>query len=133
MRRNIFCLRLFLQCVPKPIALEPCFGNRAAVLSIFVRLPRGAGGIPPPGQSGEKLHRLSLSLLAKVRLRFSLMAPSGWGLEGGAAWQKLRPLPPAAPTSSEMFVFAVEELRQTLSQLLHSRPSAPSQERIGGV
>ncbi|TNN37929.1 Attractin [Liparis tanakae] len=39
--------------VPKPIALEPCFGNKAAVLSIFVRLPRGTGGIPPPGQSGE--------------------------------------------------------------------------------
>ncbi|KAG9338148.1 hypothetical protein JZ751_027015 [Albula glossodonta] len=38
--------------VPKPIALEPCFGNKAAVLSIFVRLPRGSGGIPPPGQSG---------------------------------------------------------------------------------
>uniref|UniRef100_A0A8C6WF45 Attractin n=1 Tax=Neogobius melanostomus TaxID=47308 RepID=A0A8C6WF45_9GOBI len=38
--------------IPKPIALEPCFGNKAAVLSIFVRLPRGTGGIPPPGQSG---------------------------------------------------------------------------------
>uniref|UniRef100_A0A673IQE1 Attractin-like n=1 Tax=Sinocyclocheilus rhinocerous TaxID=307959 RepID=A0A673IQE1_9TELE len=41
-----------LPSVPKPIALEPCFGNKAAVLSIFVRLPRGPGGIPPPGQSG---------------------------------------------------------------------------------
>ncbi|TRY98175.1 hypothetical protein DNTS_017735 [Danionella cerebrum] len=44
------------QSVPKPIALEPCFGNKAAVLSIFVRLPRGPGGIPPPGQSGESTH-----------------------------------------------------------------------------
>jgi len=43
-----------LQTVPKPIALEPCFGNKAAVLSVFVRLPRGLGGIPPPGQSGEE-------------------------------------------------------------------------------
>lgn len=43
----------FPQSVPKPIALEPCFGNKAAVLSIFVRLPRGTGGIPPPGQSGK--------------------------------------------------------------------------------
>lgn len=42
------------QTVPKPIALEPCFGNKAAVLSVFVRLPRGLGGIPPPGQSGEE-------------------------------------------------------------------------------
>ncbi|KAI1883794.1 hypothetical protein AGOR_G00235240 [Albula goreensis] len=41
-----------VKTVPKPIALEPCFGNKAAVLSIFVRLPRGSGGIPPPGQSG---------------------------------------------------------------------------------
>ncbi|XP_075873544.1 attractin-like [Nelusetta ayraudi] len=41
-----------VKSVPKPIALEPCFGNKAAVLSIFVRLPRGTGGIPPPGQSG---------------------------------------------------------------------------------
>lgn len=45
----------FFQSVPKPIALEPCFGNKAAVLSIFVRLPRGTGGIPPPGQSGKML------------------------------------------------------------------------------
>ncbi|XP_073690226.1 attractin [Garra rufa] len=41
-----------VKSVPKPIALEPCFGNKAAVLSIFVRLPRAPGGIPPPGQSG---------------------------------------------------------------------------------
>uniref|UniRef100_A0A6Q2Y3U5 Attractin n=1 Tax=Esox lucius TaxID=8010 RepID=A0A6Q2Y3U5_ESOLU len=41
-----------VKTVPKPIALEPCYGNKAAVLSIFVRLPRGLGGIPPPGQSG---------------------------------------------------------------------------------
>uniref|UniRef100_A0A3B5L4M9 Attractin n=1 Tax=Xiphophorus couchianus TaxID=32473 RepID=A0A3B5L4M9_9TELE len=42
-----------VKSVPKPIALEPCSGNKAAVLSIFVRLPRGSGGIPPPGQSGK--------------------------------------------------------------------------------
>ncbi|XP_060696082.1 attractin [Hemiscyllium ocellatum] len=41
-----------IKTIPKPIALEPCFGNKAAILSIFVRLPRGVGGIPPPGQSG---------------------------------------------------------------------------------
>lgn len=46
------CFSPFSQSVPKPIALEPCFGNKAAVLSIFVRLPRSPGGIPPPGQSG---------------------------------------------------------------------------------
>lgn len=41
-----------IKTIPKPIALEPCFGSKAAVLSVFVRLPRGSGGIPPPGQSG---------------------------------------------------------------------------------
>ncbi len=54
---GLWCVIQFLfffpQSVPKPIALEPCFGNKAAVLSIFVRLPRGTGGIPPPGQSGK--------------------------------------------------------------------------------
>uniref|UniRef100_A0A8C4XN88 Attractin like 1 n=1 Tax=Falco tinnunculus TaxID=100819 RepID=A0A8C4XN88_FALTI len=37
---------------PKPIAIEPCSGNRAAVLTVFLCLPRGSSGIPPPGQSG---------------------------------------------------------------------------------
>ncbi|KAG5265473.1 hypothetical protein AALO_G00242870 [Alosa alosa] len=41
-----------VRSTPKPIALEPCYGNKAAVLSIFIRLPRGSGGVPPPGQSG---------------------------------------------------------------------------------
>ncbi|XP_062852126.1 attractin isoform X1 [Trichomycterus rosablanca] len=41
-----------VKAVPKPIALEPCFGNKAAVLSIFIRLPRGPDGVPTPGQSG---------------------------------------------------------------------------------
>lgn len=57
-----FCNRFspFSQSVPKPIALEPCFGNKAAVLSIFVRLPRSPGGIPPPGQSGGLASRCNL-------------------------------------------------------------------------
>ncbi|KAJ6658565.1 hypothetical protein lerEdw1_019953 [Lerista edwardsae] len=53
MRRHMSA-RLDSATVPKPIALEPCFGNKAAVLSVFVRLPRGLGGIPPPGQSGAR-------------------------------------------------------------------------------
>ena len=32
---------LYLQDSPSPIALEPCEGNRAAVLSLLVRLPTG--------------------------------------------------------------------------------------------
>uniref|UniRef100_A0ABD2XI47 Attractin-like protein 1 n=1 Tax=Trichogramma kaykai TaxID=54128 RepID=A0ABD2XI47_9HYME len=36
---------------PSPIALEPCCGNRAAVLSLLVRLPTGSESYTPPGQS----------------------------------------------------------------------------------
>ena len=36
---------------PSPIALEPCSGNRAAVLSLLVRLPTGEGVYTPAGQS----------------------------------------------------------------------------------
>ncbi|XP_072559893.1 attractin-like protein 1 [Paramormyrops kingsleyae] len=37
---------------PKPIATEPCSGGKAAVLTVFMCLPRGPTGVPPPGQSG---------------------------------------------------------------------------------
>ncbi|XP_043480588.1 attractin isoform X2 [Leptopilina heterotoma] len=36
---------------PSPIALEPCSGNRAAVLSLLVRLPTGGEPYTPEGQS----------------------------------------------------------------------------------
>ncbi|XP_017848030.1 attractin-like protein 1 isoform X2 [Drosophila busckii] len=36
---------------PSPIALEPCNGNRAAVLSLLVRLPTGGLSQAPAGQS----------------------------------------------------------------------------------
>uniref|UniRef100_A0A8C8HUR8 Attractin-like protein 1 n=1 Tax=Oncorhynchus tshawytscha TaxID=74940 RepID=A0A8C8HUR8_ONCTS len=38
--------------VPKPIAVEPCWGSRAGVLTVLMCLPRVPSGIPPPGQSG---------------------------------------------------------------------------------
>lgn len=41
------------QGAPKPIAIEPCSGNKAAVLTVFLCLPRGSSGVPPPGQSGK--------------------------------------------------------------------------------
>uniref|UniRef100_A0A8C4HZ31 Attractin like 1 n=1 Tax=Dicentrarchus labrax TaxID=13489 RepID=A0A8C4HZ31_DICLA len=37
---------------PKPVAMEPCSGGKAAVLTVLVRLPSGPSGLPPPGQSG---------------------------------------------------------------------------------
>ncbi|XP_073210368.1 attractin-like protein 1 isoform X4 [Lepidochelys kempii] len=45
-------LRGSLKGTPKPIAIEPCSGNKAAVLTVFLCLPRGSSGVPPPGQSG---------------------------------------------------------------------------------
>ncbi|XP_020278926.1 attractin-like protein 1 isoform X2 [Pseudomyrmex gracilis] len=36
---------------PSPIALEPCSGNRAAVISLLVRLPTGGEPYTPAGQS----------------------------------------------------------------------------------
>ncbi|GCC22229.1 hypothetical protein chiPu_0000614, partial [Chiloscyllium punctatum] len=41
-----------LEGAPKPIAVEPCSGNKAAVLTVFICLPRGSTGTPPPGQTG---------------------------------------------------------------------------------
>ncbi|XP_062285983.1 attractin-like protein 1 [Scomber scombrus] len=38
--------------VPKPIAMEPCWGSRAGVLTVLLYLPRVPSGTPPPGQSG---------------------------------------------------------------------------------
>jgi hypothetical protein len=37
---------------PSPIALEPCVGNRAAVLSLIVRLPTGGKLYTPNGYTG---------------------------------------------------------------------------------
>lgn len=39
------------QDAPSPIALEPCCGNKAAVLSLLVRLPTGDELYTPAGQS----------------------------------------------------------------------------------
>lgn len=44
---------LSVQGVPKPIAVEPCWGSRAGVLTVLLCLPRLPSGIPPPGQSGK--------------------------------------------------------------------------------
>jgi len=37
---------------PSPIALEPCIGNRAAILSLVVRLPTGGASYSPHGVPG---------------------------------------------------------------------------------
>uniref|UniRef100_A0A8K9UUK2 Attractin-like protein 1 n=1 Tax=Oncorhynchus mykiss TaxID=8022 RepID=A0A8K9UUK2_ONCMY len=45
-------LQGLVEGVPKPIAVEPCWGSRAGVLTVLMCLPRVPSGIPPPGQSG---------------------------------------------------------------------------------
>lgn len=54
---------------PKPIAVEPCSGNKAAVLTVFLCLPRGSSGVPPPGQSGKNLR--NSGCIALIQLFFS--------------------------------------------------------------
>lgn len=41
-----------MQDVPNPVALEPCAGNRAAVLTLLVRQPTGNDRFTPHGYSG---------------------------------------------------------------------------------
>lgn len=43
----------FSQGAPKPVAMEPCSGGKAAVLTVLLHLPSGPSGLPPPGQSGQ--------------------------------------------------------------------------------
>jgi len=40
---------------PSPIALEPCAANRAAVLTLLVRMPTGGNSYAPPGIPGIAL------------------------------------------------------------------------------
>ena len=45
--------RFSFQFRPSPIALEPCADQKAAVLSLLIRLPSGTLPYTPPGQSGK--------------------------------------------------------------------------------
>lgn len=47
---------------PTPIALEPCHRNRAAVLSLILRLPTGGSGQVPIGQTGIAIASALVSL-----------------------------------------------------------------------
>lgn len=52
-RWHIFSPLISPQGPPKPVAVEPCSGGKAAVLTVLLCLPRVASGVPPPGQSGQ--------------------------------------------------------------------------------
>lgn len=47
---------------PTPVALEPCFTGKAAVLSLIVRLPTGGTGHVPAGQTGLAIASALVSL-----------------------------------------------------------------------
>ncbi|XP_014253614.1 attractin [Cimex lectularius] len=61
---------------PSPIALEPCIGNRAAVLSLLVRLPTGGGAFTPYGQSAGLAIASALVTLGNPR-KVSIEAVKG--------------------------------------------------------
>lgn len=68
------------QGVPKLVAMEPCWGSRAGVLTVLLHLPRLPSGIPPPGQSGmictqptdphitAQAHHLNVLLINKLSI-----------------------------------------------------------------
>uniref|UniRef100_A0A8C6V786 THAP-type domain-containing protein n=1 Tax=Neogobius melanostomus TaxID=47308 RepID=A0A8C6V786_9GOBI len=41
--------------MPRPVAVEPCWGSHVGVLTLMLYLPRLPSGISPPGQSGLAL------------------------------------------------------------------------------
>ncbi|XP_035260007.1 attractin-like protein 1 isoform X1 [Anguilla anguilla] len=55
---------------PKPIAMEPCFGGKAAVLTVFMCLPQGSSTVPPPGQSGITIASALIDTLQHKPLDF---------------------------------------------------------------
>ena len=52
MLRQLIKNTYFQRSRPSPIALEPCNGNRGAVLSLIVRLPTGGKPYAPNGCTG---------------------------------------------------------------------------------
>uniref|UniRef100_A0A3Q4H2V4 Attractin-like 1a n=1 Tax=Neolamprologus brichardi TaxID=32507 RepID=A0A3Q4H2V4_NEOBR len=69
-------LQVRTKAVPKPIAMEPCWGSRAGVLTVLLYLPRIPSGIPPPGQSGKILRYNCLSHNQQQACSFPLGVPA---------------------------------------------------------
>uniref|UniRef100_A0A8C6NVB4 Attractin-like 1b n=1 Tax=Nothobranchius furzeri TaxID=105023 RepID=A0A8C6NVB4_NOTFU len=72
--------------VPKPVAMEPCSGGKAAVLTVLMRLPSGPSGLPPPGQSGL--------IVASALIDISQQKPSDFK-DKSQALKNRKALPPA--------------------------------------
>uniref|UniRef100_A0A669C3N4 Attractin like 1 n=1 Tax=Oreochromis niloticus TaxID=8128 RepID=A0A669C3N4_ORENI len=71
---------------PKPVAMEPCSGGKAAVLTVLMRLPSGPSGLPPPGQSGL--------IVASALIDVSQQKPSDFK-DKSLAIKNRKALPPA--------------------------------------
>ncbi|XP_005804448.1 attractin-like protein 1 [Xiphophorus maculatus] len=71
---------------PKPVAMEPCFGGKAAVLTVLMRLPSGLSDLPPPGQSGL--------IVASALVDISQQKPSDFK-DKSQALKNRKALPPA--------------------------------------
>uniref|UniRef100_A0A8C6LXM6 Attractin-like 1b n=1 Tax=Nothobranchius furzeri TaxID=105023 RepID=A0A8C6LXM6_NOTFU len=76
----------FHKGVPKPVAMEPCSGGKAAVLTVLMRLPSGPSGLPPPGQSGL--------IVASALIDISQQKPSDFK-DKSQALKNRKALPPA--------------------------------------
>ncbi|KAL6445553.1 hypothetical protein ACFW04_000830 [Cataglyphis niger] len=61
------CRKNIKDVPPSPIALEPCCGNRAAVLSLLVRMPTGGEPYTPAGQSAGLVVASALVTLGTQR------------------------------------------------------------------
>ena len=66
----IIFILFFQRPRPSPIALEPCVSNRAAVLSLIVRMPTGGKSYAPNGYTGIAIAS-SLVTLGMIFFQFS--------------------------------------------------------------
>uniref|UniRef100_A0A7N6A1F6 Attractin-like 1b n=1 Tax=Anabas testudineus TaxID=64144 RepID=A0A7N6A1F6_ANATE len=71
---------------PKPVAMEPCSGGKAAVFTVLMRLPSGPSALPPPGQSGL--------IIASALIDISQQKPSDFK-DKSQALKNRKALPPA--------------------------------------
>ena len=65
----VYIILFFQRPRPSPIALEPCVSNRAAVLSLIVRMPTGGKSYAPNGYTGIAIAS-SLVTLGMIELSF---------------------------------------------------------------
>ncbi|KAL1450008.1 hypothetical protein WDU94_002471 [Cyamophila willieti] len=85
---------------PSPIALEPCAGNRAAVLSLLIRLPTGGQPYTPSGQSaGLALASALVSLGNNTTRKVSVVDSSTGKGQDGKCHGKLSRKSSQHPTS----------------------------------